>query len=775
MKHKMIQTSVLACLISMASVGFAQVAPIDFETEGNGADWTWTPFENDSNPPVGVVANPDQTGINTSATAASFTALTTGQPWAGCESQHGADIGTYSINVSNSTIKIMVYKPVLSDVGIKLVKPDGWSMGEIKVANTVINEWEELTFDFSSQMQDGYDQIVIFPDFDLAGRATDNTCYFDNITFSGHELPPGPAAHAPVPTEPADDVISVFSDSYENIAGTNFYPGWGQATVVTEVAIEGNNTLLYSGLNYQGIELGSTQDLTGMENLHVDFWSANSNALQVFLISVASGEQAYTFTVSNDAWVSVDIPLTTFSDLGLALNDIFQLKFVGDGDVYLDNLYFLGEVIVVEEGPNAPIDFEVDGYGADWTWTVFENDSNPALEIIANPFSSGINTSATVAKFTALQAGAPWAGVESLHGGGDIGTFSFSTTNSTVKMMVYKSVISDVGIKFAESNGEAQPEVKVANTVINEWEELTFDLSGSIGMGITGIIDQIIVFPDFQTRTSENICYFDNITFSEGGGGGGPGGAPEVAAPVPNDNASGVISIFSDTYTNIDGVNLNPGWGQATVVSEVAIAGNNTLKYAGLNYQGTEFTAKDVSGMNYIHVDYWTDNSTALNFFVISQTPTVDSDYHTFALVSEQWVSVDIPLTTYPNVDLADVFQFKVEGNGTIYWDNLYFHSNPVSVDDGAELLPQEFALEQNFPNPFNPSTTIRYSLVESGHVVLKLFNINGQEVTTLVDEMAGSGEYIYNLNAGNLAAGTYLYSLTVGQQSSVKKMVLIK
>ena len=164
-----------------------------------------------------------------------------------------------------------------------------------------------------------------------------------------------------------------------------------------------------------------------------------------------------------------------------------------------------------------------------------------------------------------------------------------------------------------------------------------------------------------------------------------------------------------------------------------------------------------------------------MNFFVISQTPTVDSDYHTFALVSEQWVSVDIPLTTYPNVDLADVFQFKVEGNGTIYWDNLYFHSNPVSVDDGAELLPQEFALEQNFPNPFNPSTTIRYSLVESGHVVLKLFNINGQEVTTLVDEMAGSGEYIYNLNAGNLAAGTYLYSLTVGQQSSVKKMVLIK
>ena len=64
---------------------------------------------------------------------------------------------------------------------------------------------------------------------------------------------------------------------------------------------------------------------------------------------------------------------------------------------------------------NAPIDFETGGYGADWTWTVFENDDNPALEIVANPDMSGENTSATVAKFTARQTGQPWAGCESLH------------------------------------------------------------------------------------------------------------------------------------------------------------------------------------------------------------------------------------------------------------------------------------------------------------------------------------------------------------------------
>ena len=163
--------------------------------------------------------------------------------------------------------------------------------------------------------------------------------------------------------------------------------------------------------------------------------------------------------------------------------------------------------------PNGPIDFETGGYGADWTWTVFENSENPpALEIVSNPNSSGINTSSTVAKFTALSSGAAYAGCESQHGS-DIGSFKFDSNNSIVKIMVYKTVISDVGLKFVESDGEAQPEVKVANTKTNEWEELTFDLSGSIGKGKTGIIDQIVIFPDFKDRSSDHIIYFDNISF----------------------------------------------------------------------------------------------------------------------------------------------------------------------------------------------------------------------------------------------------------------------
>jgi hypothetical protein len=158
---------------------YAQNIPIDFEASGNGADWTWTTFENDTNPPLEVVANPDVSGLNTSSTVAKFTALQAGQPFAGCESLHGAGIGTFTIDASSSIIRILVWKTVISDVGIKLVREDNWSLGEIKVANTLVNQWEQLEFDFSAHIGNTYDQIVIFPDF--AVRQADNVVYFDAV------------------------------------------------------------------------------------------------------------------------------------------------------------------------------------------------------------------------------------------------------------------------------------------------------------------------------------------------------------------------------------------------------------------------------------------------------------------------------------------------------------------------------------------------------------------------------------------------------------------
>lgn len=163
--------------------------------------------------------------------------------------------------------------------------------------------------------------------------------YLDNVYFYNNGTPPTvPTTAAPTPTDSPANVIAVFSDAFTNIAGSNLNPNWGQSTVVTQVAIAGNNTLKYAGLNYQGIQLGSSQNVSTKQFLHLDYWTANSSALKVYLISPGPVETPYTLTVPSTGWASIDIPLTSFAPV--ALNNIIQLKFDGNGDIYLDNIYF---------------------------------------------------------------------------------------------------------------------------------------------------------------------------------------------------------------------------------------------------------------------------------------------------------------------------------------------------------------------------------------------------------------------------------------------------
>jgi hypothetical protein len=96
---------------------------------------------------------------------------------------------------------------------------------------------------------------------------------------------------------------------------------------------------------------------------------------------------------------------------------------------------------------------------------------------------------------------------------------------------------------------------------------------------------------------------------------------------------------------------------------------------------------------------------------------------------------------------------------------------------------PKEFKLEQNFPNPFNPITTIQYQIPaspksspkERTSVTLRIYDILGSEVATLVNEEKEAGYYEVNWNASNLASGVYIYRLQTGSFVSVKKMMLLR
>ena len=164
--------------------------------------------------------------------------------------------------------------------------------------------------------------------------------YIDNVYFytSGGGQGGSPTGPPPVPTSPASDVISIYSDSYSNVAGTNLNPNWGQATTVSEINFNGNKILKYGGLNYQGTQLGSNQNVTSMNFLHVDYWSANSSNLNIFIISPGPVETAYALNVPTGGWQSIDIPLSAFQPVNLS--NVFQFKFDGNGDIFIDNLYF---------------------------------------------------------------------------------------------------------------------------------------------------------------------------------------------------------------------------------------------------------------------------------------------------------------------------------------------------------------------------------------------------------------------------------------------------
>jgi hypothetical protein len=106
-----------------------------------------------------------------------------------------------------------------------------------------------------------------------------------------------------------------------------------------------------------------------------------------------------------------------------------------------------------------------------------------------------------------------------------------------------------------------------------------------------------------------------------------------------------------------------------------------------------------------------------------------------------------------------------------IWWEN----QTPVGITNDENPVPQEYYLGQNFPNPFNLSTTISYSIPVEGFTTLNVYDVLGNEITTLVNEEKTAGEYEIKFSAFSLPSGLYFYTLKTGDYTNTKKMILIK
>ena len=765
--------SVVLAIVASTSFGFAAQSTIDFETVGN--TWSWSTFE--YAPAWSIVANPSATGINTSAKVGKLVINPTDQPWAGVQCAKG-DFGPYTISASNNIIKIMVYKDVISPVGIKLVTATDASKGELKVSNTKINEWEELTFDFSSQIDPGftYNAIVFFTDFP-ASRTAGSTTYIDNIVYTSDAVTPDTEA----PT--------AFTASAGNVGSSN---------VILKLNATDNSGKVQYTISYGSTVLNTTGN-SGVETLYTVSGLTPSTPYSFSVVCKdAAGNAAANNPIVVSATTTVDIPVA-----------------------------------------KSTVDFET--VGNTWSWSTFE--SNPTWSIVANPSATGINTSATVGKIEVKTTDQQWGGLQCAHG--DFGPLTISSTNFMIKMMVYKDVISPVGIKLVIADGGSQGELKVSNTKINEWEELTFDFTSQIRPGWT--IDQIVVFPDFAPRAATTTTYIDNIVYTpdavapdneipaaftasagtisatdvvlklnatdnsgkvkytisygntvlntsgnsgvetqytvtgltpstpysfsvvcKDAAGNAAANNPIVvsattiaaitAAPVPTADAADVMSVFSDSYAPIPSTLQN--W-YGNTFSTVVLNDNTTLKNSSVCCFGFDFTAKpiDMSSMTKLHVDIYPETLASMTFGLVT---TGDNKKSNIALTAGQWNSIDVELSELVGADLTKVNQVGFwDLNGSFYLDNLYLSklANGISNLTASPLL-------RCFPNPVQNKLAIS-AQSEIGEVTI--LNLVGQSIKTVSVNATTKTIDLTDLAKGNYFVVVKMINGKISTQKVVK------
>lgn len=151
-------------------------------------------------------------------------------------------------------------------------------------------------------------------------------------------------------------------------------------------------------------------------------------------------------------------------------------------------------------------------------------------------------------------------------------------------------------------------------------------------------------------------------------------------------------------------------------------------------------------------------------------------DYQSDTIITQQsWPRYTFILA----YGIGEISQFDEEGGGPVrVLQGCIINGDTLgiitSIDQNLTSL-DKFILHQNYPNPFNPNTTISFSIPETDFVQLKVFDMLGEEVVTLVNESKSPGNYSVHFNAADLPSGIYIYSLRVNGQVQNRKMLLIK
>jgi hypothetical protein len=231
-----------------------------------------------------------------------------------------------------------------------------------------------------------------------------------------------------------------------------------------------------------------------------------------------------------------------------------------------------------------------------------------------------------------------------------------------------------------------------------------------------------------------------------------------------------------------------PGAGAFTKLGAMTYdAGTNELRYSGVTSLSEFIFASDVEPLP-VELNSFTATVSDLGVKLNWETAT-EVDNYGFEIERAsspttprqgEWETIGF-VQGHGNSNSPKSYSFVDDEaiSGTVIYrlkqidtDGKFEYSPEVEVVIGS---PKKFKLEQNFPNPFNPTTIISYSIPEGSFVQMRVYNILGEQVAQLVNERKEAGKYNVQFDASNLQSGIYIYQITAGNFSQVRKMMLVK
>jgi len=347
--------------------------------------------------------------------------------------------------------------------------------------------------------------------------------------------------------------------------------------------------------------------------------------------------------------------------------------------------------------------------------------------------------------------------------------FAADYTDPTPTKMT--TAVSDMETAYTDAAGRTLPDytelysgdLTGQNLIPGLYKWSTGVLVSAGGVTISGTSSDVWIFQIAQNLELGNGA---NVTLS--GGAHASNIFWQVAGQVTlgtTSAMSGIIlcqtQIVMSTGATLDG--------RALAQTAVTLDANTvTLNYPSVPVELTSLSAK--IDMNEVILSWSTTTETNNKGFEIQRRNNNENEFNRVGFVEGNGTTTDVKSYSYSDKDiLAGNYNYRLK---QVDYDGTFEYSEEIEVNITGSL---EYSVSQNYPNPFNPTSTIRYSIPKMEFVKISIYDILGNEIKVLVNELKTPGNYEINFDAKELASGIYLYKIRTGEYSQIRKMIFMK